>query len=76
MKKIMILLFVVVATMNMYAQIAVNDRGHVAIGHTPHRTQFDLSRVGIIGDSGTVCANFYSRNISNSNIAINSTVNY
>ena len=26
----MILLFVVVATMNMYAQIAVNDRGHVA----------------------------------------------
>ena len=66
----MILLFVVVATMNMYAQIAVSDRGHVAIGHTTPRTKFDLSRVGIPGDSGTVCANFYSKNISNSNIAI------
>ena len=29
MRKFMILLFVVVATMNMYAQIAVSDRGHV-----------------------------------------------
>ena len=70
MRKFMISLFVVVATMNMYAQIAVNDRGHVAIGHTTPRTKFDLSRVGVVGDSGTVCANFYSKNISNSNIAI------
>ncbi len=34
MRKFMILLFVVVATMNMYAQIAVSDRGHVGIGVT------------------------------------------
>ena len=70
MKKIILTMVLAVSAVNMYAQIAVDGRGHVAIGHTTPRANLDMTRVGIVGDSGEVCINFYSKNPSNKNIAL------
>ena len=73
MKKIIFILILAVAAMNLYAQIAVDNRGHVAIGHTTPRTNLDMTRYGVPGDSGEVCVKFYSRNPDNYNIAFKCT---
>lgn len=69
MKKSILIMFLAASAMNLYAQIAVDGRGHVAIGHTTPRANLDMTRYGVPGDSGEVCVKFYSRNPENYNIA-------
>lgn len=65
-------MFLATVAMNTNAQIAVDGRGHVAIGHTTPRANLDMTRTGVPGDSGEVCINFYSKNPTNNNIALKS----
>ena len=70
MKKTILSLILAIVAMNINAQIAVDERGHVAIGHTTPSTNLDMTRTGVPGDSGEVCINFYSKNPSNKNLAL------
>ena len=51
MKRTLLIICMAAVAMNMSAQLVVDNRGHVAISHTTPRANFDITRVGVPGDS-------------------------